>query len=160
VFWHGLVSILRVYSPEQMKDLTHDLQAPDYSWQIGRIQLRGAAGGCKPDRSAREWLLESSKHPLLLNIREEFEKCIRKDRVMLTTRWTRSFASPHESAVHTRRVAHNAVHLVLIVHNRHAVGGLRRQRRDRQRPPATTRHHRAANGLRDLVESSVRLVLT
>jgi hypothetical protein len=45
VFWDGIVSMLRIYSPEQMKDLTHDLQAPDYAWEISRIRLRGIAGG-------------------------------------------------------------------------------------------------------------------
>ena len=36
--------MLRIYSPEQMKKLTEDLQAPDYSWEIGRIHLRGTGG--------------------------------------------------------------------------------------------------------------------
>ena len=45
VFWDGIVSMLRIYSPEQMKDLTHNLQAPDYAWEISRIQVRGIAGG-------------------------------------------------------------------------------------------------------------------
>jgi hypothetical protein len=45
VLWDGVVSMLRVYSPEQMQDLTHDLQALDYAWEIGRIQLRGIVGG-------------------------------------------------------------------------------------------------------------------
>jgi hypothetical protein len=40
LLWDGMVSILRIYSPEQMKKLTEDLQAPDYAWEIGRIQLR------------------------------------------------------------------------------------------------------------------------
>ena len=45
VLWDGMVSILRLYSPEQMKELTEDLQAPDYAWEIGRIQVRGIPGG-------------------------------------------------------------------------------------------------------------------
>ena len=45
VFWDGMVSMLRTYSPEQMQELTHDLQAPDYAWEIGRIQLRGIVDG-------------------------------------------------------------------------------------------------------------------
>jgi hypothetical protein len=45
VLWDGIVSMLRIYSPEQMKELTADLQAPDYTWEIGRIQVRGVPGG-------------------------------------------------------------------------------------------------------------------
>src|ERR1043166_6155981 len=45
VCWDGIVSMLRIYSPEQMKELREDLQAPDYSWEIGRIRARGIPGG-------------------------------------------------------------------------------------------------------------------
>jgi len=45
VLWDGMVSILRLYSPGQMKKLTEELQAPDYAWEIGRIQVRGIPGG-------------------------------------------------------------------------------------------------------------------
>jgi hypothetical protein len=45
VFWDGIASMLRIYSPEEMKDLTHGLQAPDYAWEVGRIQFRGILGG-------------------------------------------------------------------------------------------------------------------
>lgn len=45
VLWDGMVSLLRVYSPEQMQELTKDLQAPDYAWEIGEIHLRGLPGG-------------------------------------------------------------------------------------------------------------------
>ena len=45
LLWDGMVSILRIYSPEQMKKLTEDLQAPDYAWEIGRIQVHGIPGG-------------------------------------------------------------------------------------------------------------------
>jgi hypothetical protein len=45
LLWDGMVSILRLYSPEQMKKLTEDLQAPDYAWEIGGIQVRGIPGG-------------------------------------------------------------------------------------------------------------------
>ena len=44
VLWDGMVSLLRIYSPEQMKELTEDLQAPDYAWEIGGIHVRGIAG--------------------------------------------------------------------------------------------------------------------
>jgi hypothetical protein len=45
VCWDGIVSMLRIYSPEQMKELREDLQAPDYTWEIGRIRARGIPGG-------------------------------------------------------------------------------------------------------------------
>ena len=45
VLWDGAVSMLRIYSPEQMKELTHGLEAPDYAWEIGRIQVGGLVGG-------------------------------------------------------------------------------------------------------------------
>jgi hypothetical protein len=45
VFWDGIVSMLRIYSPEQMRKMTEDLQAPDYAWEIGRIKARGIPGG-------------------------------------------------------------------------------------------------------------------
>jgi hypothetical protein len=45
IFWDGVVSMLRIYLPEQMKEMTADLKAPDYSWEIGRITVRGVPGG-------------------------------------------------------------------------------------------------------------------
>jgi hypothetical protein len=45
VLWDGMVSMLRVYSPEQMKELTSDLQSPDYVWETGRIRIRRMPGG-------------------------------------------------------------------------------------------------------------------
>ncbi|MCU1263271.1 MAG: hypothetical protein JWO80_6156 [Bryobacterales bacterium] len=45
VFWDGIVSMFRIYSEEQMRDLTDDMQAPDYAWEIGCIQTRGIPGG-------------------------------------------------------------------------------------------------------------------
>ena len=44
VLWDGMVSLLRIYSPEQMKRLTEGLQAPDYTWEIGGIHVTGFAG--------------------------------------------------------------------------------------------------------------------
>ncbi len=44
ILWDGIVSNLRIYSPEAMKELTADLHAPDYAWEIGRIPLRGTGG--------------------------------------------------------------------------------------------------------------------
>ena len=40
LLWDVIVSFLRLYSPKQMATMTEDLQAPDYSWEIGRIQIR------------------------------------------------------------------------------------------------------------------------
>ena len=45
VFWDGIVSMLRIYSPEQMRELTESLQAPDYVWETARIRVRGIPGG-------------------------------------------------------------------------------------------------------------------
>jgi hypothetical protein len=44
ILWDAIVSMLRIYSPKQMIELTKDLHAPDYSWEMGRIQLRGLGG--------------------------------------------------------------------------------------------------------------------
>jgi hypothetical protein len=44
VLWDGMVSLLRIYSPGQMKTLTEDLQAPDYAWEIGGVHVRGIQG--------------------------------------------------------------------------------------------------------------------
>jgi len=45
VLWDGIVSMLRIYSPEQTKELTGGLERADYVWEIGRIQVRGIPGG-------------------------------------------------------------------------------------------------------------------
>lgn len=45
VFWDGLISMLRIYSSEEMKKLTADMHAPDYAWEISRIKMRGVPGG-------------------------------------------------------------------------------------------------------------------
>jgi hypothetical protein len=44
LLWDGMVSLLRIYSPEEMRKLTEDLQAPDYLWEIGGIQVLGSPG--------------------------------------------------------------------------------------------------------------------
>ena len=44
VLWDGMVSLLRVYSPEQLTEMTEDLQATDYSWEIGEIRLNVMPG--------------------------------------------------------------------------------------------------------------------
>jgi hypothetical protein len=45
MLWDGMVSMLRIYSPDQMRQLTADLEAPDYHWELGRIKVRAI-----PDR--------------------------------------------------------------------------------------------------------------
>ena len=45
ILWDGIVSMLRIYSPEQMQKLTADLKAPGYLWGCGRIRVRGIPGG-------------------------------------------------------------------------------------------------------------------
>lgn len=45
ILWDGIVSMLRIYSTEQMQKLTADLQAPDYFWELGHIKVRGIPGG-------------------------------------------------------------------------------------------------------------------
>ncbi len=44
IFWDGIVSMLRIYSPEQMIEPTRDLQRPSYRWEIGRLHVRGGPG--------------------------------------------------------------------------------------------------------------------
>lgn len=41
IFWDGLVSQLRTYSPDDLRALTADLQAPDYQWTIGSLTAPG-----------------------------------------------------------------------------------------------------------------------
>ncbi len=41
MWWDGTVSMLRVYSPEQMQMLTADLRRTGYEWEIGRLPVRG-----------------------------------------------------------------------------------------------------------------------
>jgi hypothetical protein len=45
MLWDGMVSMLRIYSPGQMRQLTADLEAPGYHWELGRIKVRAI-----PDR--------------------------------------------------------------------------------------------------------------
>lgn len=40
-FWDGLVSCLRTYSPRQLGELTADLDAAAYSWEIARVRSTG-----------------------------------------------------------------------------------------------------------------------
>ena len=45
LLWDVIVSFLRVYSVEDIQKMTEDLRAPDYAWEVGRIQARGVPGG-------------------------------------------------------------------------------------------------------------------
>lgn len=45
ILWDGMVSMLRIYSPEQLRKLTADLQAPDYFWELGQVKVRGIPDG-------------------------------------------------------------------------------------------------------------------
>ncbi len=45
ILWDGLVSMLRIYSPDEMQKLTTDLRASDYFWEFGQIKVRGIPGG-------------------------------------------------------------------------------------------------------------------
>ena len=44
VLWDGMVSMLRIYSPEQLKESNEDLQGPDYTWETGGLHLPGMPG--------------------------------------------------------------------------------------------------------------------
>ena len=44
IFWDGVVSMLRIYSPAELRELTCDLQRPSYTWDIGHIRVRGVVG--------------------------------------------------------------------------------------------------------------------
>jgi hypothetical protein len=39
VFWDGFVSMLRIYSTDQLNEFVRDLVAPDYVWEVGALQL-------------------------------------------------------------------------------------------------------------------------
>ena len=45
VLWDGIASMLRIYSPKEMQNLTANLQAPDYFWELGHIKVRGIPDG-------------------------------------------------------------------------------------------------------------------
>lgn len=42
VLWDGVVSWLRIYSEEELRELVASIDAPGWEWKIGRIQLGGA----------------------------------------------------------------------------------------------------------------------
>jgi len=67
VLWDGMVSLFRVYSPKQMKKLTAEFEAPDYVWEIGRIEGRSIPGGL-PYAIGRPIPRKSTAHPLSFNV--------------------------------------------------------------------------------------------
>jgi hypothetical protein len=42
VLWDGLVSWLRIYSVEELREMVADIDAPGYAWDIGTIKLGDA----------------------------------------------------------------------------------------------------------------------
>ena len=42
VLWDGLVSWLRIYSPDELRELVASIDAPDWDWEIGLIKLGNA----------------------------------------------------------------------------------------------------------------------
>lgn len=42
IFWDGIVSCLRCYSHEELRALADEVEAPDYEWEIGAVELPGA----------------------------------------------------------------------------------------------------------------------
>jgi hypothetical protein len=42
ILWDGLVSCLRVYSEPELRALVDGLEAPDWTWEIGRLRLGSA----------------------------------------------------------------------------------------------------------------------
>src|SRR5262249_10215676 len=44
IFLDGVVSMLRIYSTDQMRDMVSGLQAPDYAWEIGALRVRKIPG--------------------------------------------------------------------------------------------------------------------
>jgi SAM-dependent methyltransferase len=42
VLWDGIVSWLRIYSVDELRALVADLDAPDWTWEIGQIKLGSA----------------------------------------------------------------------------------------------------------------------
>lgn len=41
IFWDGLVSQLRTYSPQEMKAMTKDMDGPGYEWECGMMRVPG-----------------------------------------------------------------------------------------------------------------------
>lgn len=39
IMWDGSVSVLRTYTPDELREMTADLQADDYRWEIGEMRV-------------------------------------------------------------------------------------------------------------------------
>lgn len=46
--WDGLVSVLRTYTPQELRALADSVGAEDYEWEVGRIDVRGPCGFLLP----------------------------------------------------------------------------------------------------------------
>ena len=42
IFWDGIVSCLRCYTQDELREMTADLGADDYGWEIGELDMPGA----------------------------------------------------------------------------------------------------------------------
>jgi hypothetical protein len=41
IFWDGLISQIRTYSPDEMRAMTKGMAAPDYEWECGTMKVPG-----------------------------------------------------------------------------------------------------------------------
>lgn len=41
IAWDGFVSVLRTYTPDELREMTKDLHAVDYRWEIGELAVKG-----------------------------------------------------------------------------------------------------------------------
>ena len=44
LFWDGMVSCLRVYSPQELNRLTESINVPGYTWEVGRMPFAKGPG--------------------------------------------------------------------------------------------------------------------
>lgn len=43
-FWDGVVSVLRTYTPQELRELTDSIGVEDYAWEVGRFDAPGPGG--------------------------------------------------------------------------------------------------------------------
>lgn len=48
LMWDGVVSVLRTYTPQELRDLTDSIGAADYDWEVGRFEIPGPLGVMLP----------------------------------------------------------------------------------------------------------------
>lgn len=41
IAWDGIISVLRTYTPEELREMTRELQSDDYRWEIGELAVKG-----------------------------------------------------------------------------------------------------------------------